>query len=102
MKCSFYCFDDKFFISIDSSDFLCHFLEPPRRVSAPVARILENSKARVVDGVLIKPKYNARKFAMLRKRYISEGYYWPEKPMRDRTLDKAPTGTLREKRREER
>ncbi len=78
------------------------FSEPPPRVSAPVARILENSKAKLVNGKLIKPKYNARKLARLRKQYISEGYYWPEKPMRDRTLDKAPAGTKREKEREER
>eukprot|EP00795_Rhopilema_esculentum_P002677 gene2677-885_t len=76
--------------------------EPPPRVSAPVRRILENSKVRRVDGQVIKPKYNARKFAQLRKKYIAAGYYWPDKPMRDRNLDRAPAGGIREKRREER
>ena len=78
------------------------FSEPPPRVSAPVRRILENSKVRRVDGQVIKPKYNARQFAQLRKKYITAGYYWPDKPMRDRNLDRAPAGGIREKRREER
>ena len=78
------------------------YAEPPPTVSAPVRRILENSKSRYVDGQLVRPKYNARKVARLRKQYIAEGYYWPDKPMRDRNLDNAPAGKMRHKRREER
>eukprot|EP00794_Sanderia_malayensis_P020562 gene20562-22584_t len=76
--------------------------EPPPKVSAPVARILENSRPKIVNGVFFKPRYNGRQLAKLRKQYISEGYYWPEKPMRDRTLDRTPAGTKREREREER
>ena len=87
------------YCTINKSYFL---VEPPPRVSAPVRRILENSKVRIVDGKRIRAKYNARKVAQLRKKYIAAGYYWPEKPMRNRNLDRTPAGGIREKRKAER
>ena len=49
-----------------------------------------------------KPKISARRLADLRKQYIAQGYYWPEKPMVDRGLDRMPKGHKYEKRKEER
>ena len=39
---------------------------------------------------------------MLRKQYIAQGYYWPDKPMVDRGLDRLPKGHKYEKQKEER
>ena len=48
-----------------------------------------------MDGKWIKPLYNARKLAKLRNEYIAKGYYWPQKPMADRGLDRTPKGHKR-------
>jgi len=56
----------------------------------------------LVDGKWIKPLYNARKLAKLRNEYIAKGYYWPQKPMADRGLDRTPKGHKRVMLQEER
>ena len=55
-----------------------------------------------MDGKWIKPLYNARKLAKLRNEYIAKGYYWPQKPMADRGLDRTPKGHKRVMLQEER
>ena len=71
-------------------------------VHPEVAEILRNSRGRLVDGKWIKPLYNARKLAKLRNEYIAKGYYWPQKPMADRGLDRTPKGHKRVMLQEER
>ncbi|KAL9954789.1 hypothetical protein ACROYT_G042366 [Oculina patagonica] len=71
-------------------------------VHPEVAEILRNSRGQVVDGKWHKPLYNARKLAKLRNEYIAKGYYWPEKPMADRGLDRTPKGHKRVMLQEER
>ena len=71
------------------------FLLTLSSVHPEVADILRNSRGRLVDGKWIKPLYNARKLAKLRNEYIAKGYYWPQKPMADRGLDRTPKGHKR-------
>ena len=71
-------------------------------VHPEVAEILRKSKGQLVDGKWHKPLYNARTLAALRNEYIAKGFYWPERPMRDRGLDRTPKGHKREIRKEER
>ena len=71
-------------------------------VHPEVAEILRKSKGRLVDGKWHKPLYNARALAALRNEYIAKGFYWPERPMRDRGLDRTPKGHKRAIRKEER
>ena len=73
---------------------------PP--VHPEVAEILRKSKPQKVGDEWHKPKISARRLADLRKQYIAKGYYWPEKPMVDRGLDRMPKGHKYEKRKEER
>lgn len=77
-------------------------LEEHIPVHPEVAEILRNSKGRLIDGKWHKPLYNARGLAALRNEYIAKGIYWPEKPMRDRGLDRTPKGHKRAIRKEER
>ena len=73
---------------------------PP--VHPKVAEILQKSKPQKAGDKWHKPKISARRLADLRKQYIAKGYYWPEKPMVDRGLDRMPKGHKYEKRKEER
>ena len=73
---------------------------PP--VHPEVAEILRKSKPQKVGDKWHKPKISARRLADLRKQCIAKGYYWPEKPMVDRGLDRMPKGHKYEKRKEER
>lgn len=77
-------------------------MEEHTPVHPEVAEILKNSRGRLVDGKWIKPLYNARKLAKLRNEYIAKGYYWPQKPMADRGLDRTPKGHKRVMLQEER
>lgn len=60
------------------------------------------SKPTFVNGRYVKAKINARKLANLRKKYIADGYFWPEKPLRDKSLDFTNRGSKKEKAKEER
>ena len=71
-------------------------------VHPEVAEILGKSKPQKVGDKWHKPKISARRLADLRKQYIAKGYYWPEKPMVDRGLDRMPKGHKYERRKEER
>lgn len=77
------------------------FVEHPC-VSEEVAKLLEMSKPTFVNGRYVKAKLSARRLAEKRKQYIAAGYYWPEKPLRDRSLDMMSKGTKQEKKREAR
>lgn len=77
-------------------------LEEHTPVHPEVAEILRKSKGQLVDGKWHKPLYNARALAALRNEYIAKGFYWPERPMRDRGLDRTPKGHKRAIRKEER
>lgn len=48
-----------------------------------------------------KPKLSARRVAELRKKYLAQGYYWPERPLVDRGMDKTPKGHKYEREKEE-
>ncbi|XP_028414319.1 uncharacterized protein LOC114537485 isoform X2 [Dendronephthya gigantea] len=71
-------------------------------VSDEVAKWLELSKPTFVNGRYVKAKLSARRLAKIRKQYVSDGYYWPTKPLRDRSLDMVPKYSKKEKAREER
>jgi hypothetical protein len=71
-------------------------------VSEEVARLLEMSKPTFVNGRYVKAKLSARRLAMVRKQYIANGYFWPEKPLRDRSLDMTSKVSKKEKAKEER
>lgn len=71
-------------------------------VSDEVARWLEMSKPTFVNGRYVKAKLSARRLAKIRKQYVSGGYYWPTKPLRERSLDMTPKHSRKEKGREER
>ncbi|KAJ7357424.1 hypothetical protein OS493_024936 [Desmophyllum pertusum] len=77
-------------------------IEENTPVHPEVAEILRNSRGQMVDGKWQKPMFNARAVAKLRNEYIANGYYWPEKPMRDRGLDRTPKGHKRKMEQEER
>ena len=81
--------------------FLFLLSAPPPEISEEVKAILEDAKPKYVNGRCIK-KIKARKLARLRKEHIAKGYYWPEKPMRDRRNEYIVLRTKREKRKEER
>lgn len=55
------------------------------------------SKPTFVNGCYVKAKLSARRLAEKRKQYIAAGFYWPEKPLRDRSLDMISKGTKRER-----
>ena len=61
-------------------------------VHPEVAKILRDSRPRLMHRNWRKPRISARRLAELRKKYIAMGFYWPEKPMADRGLDKTPKG----------
>lgn len=73
-----------------------------KEVHPEVAEILQKSKPQKMGRTWHKPKISARRLAMLRKQYIAQGYYWPDKPMVDRGLDRLPKGHKYEKQKEER
>ena len=67
-----------------------------------VADILLRSKPEFVRGNWRKPKISARRLADLRTQYVAKGFYWPEKPMVDRGLDRTPKGHKFQRLKEER
>lgn len=73
-----------------------------QEVHPEVQEILLKSKPQKVGRNWHKPKISARQLAVLRRQCIAQGYYWPDKPMVDRGLDRLPKGHKYEKRKQER
>ena len=71
-------------------------------VHPEVAKLLQDSKPRLVNRNWRKPRISARRLAELRKKYIAMGFYWPEKTLIDRGLDKPPKGHRFEREKQER
>ena len=57
-----------------------------------VKKILALAKPVYLDGQWKKPKISGRKLACLRGQYVAAGYYFPQKPLRDRSRDLPPKG----------
>ena len=72
------------------------------KLADAVKKIIDLSKPLYIDGQWKKPRISGRKYARLRKQFVSSGYYWPEKPLRDRSKDVPSKGHKWEREREER
>ena len=59
------------------------------------------SKPTFINGRYVKAKLSARRLAAKRKQLIAAGHYWPEKPMRDRSLDMTSRKTAKKERERE-
>lgn len=70
-------------------------------VHPEIVEILEKSRPQLVGNNWHKPKLSARRVAELRKKYVALGYFWPQRPLVDRGLDKTPKGHQYERVKEE-
>ena len=65
-------------------------------------RILEHTKPTYTGHSWRSPRLSGRKLAEVRKTMIANGYYWPEKPLRDRGTCTPPKLHKHERTKEER
>ena len=69
---------------------LLKYLEPPPRVCDEVKELLQASRPRYEGFRYIPGKIKQWQFRMKKREMTAQGYYFPEKPMRDRMLDPMP------------